>query len=706
MRKQTVWQRSMTAMEVREDLLEADGSEIRDRSLRKATNLTGLITGPVEARPGTAKVTVGGTPRQMVEIKPADGQTFAILIHDTKLEVIDAFGTVVFTRASVSWTDGRSPWVLPAGKQTIIGDPNSGLYVLERDDAAWAYGSFPFAAGRGNEILEPYWSYHPGTLITPSAESGAITISASTTVFRSSQVGGRIRYHGRQISITAFTSQTQVSGTVVSRLPPSFELTVSSTSHMSVYDVLKQSSSGFAGIISEVVSGTVLRCVATEGLTGPDVSATEEISTPSVTVNVTAKTSISPQPSRVWDEQMMSARRGYPRSAALAAGRLVLADFPATGAADAVALSAAGALSDFDVGAEDDRAILRSLGSGARIRHVVNAGDLLLLSERGCYVLGLRGNQLLTPSSFAPVMFDERGANAVRPILADDTVVFVASGGQHIAAATLDGSSELRWAVRHLTPLHEHLIKSPVSLCGPAPDASSPERRAFVVNGDGTLAAISWVEGLGEEGIGFAPWVTQGSFKAVGTAFGQHWPIVERSLGGLSKIVLERFDDDFYVDCGINDNPNTAGVVSWLDGETASVCWRSHDAGSGLVSGGIVAGMEHVTSDAHIGLNFECEAQVWPVEVISSPRLGTITARVIRFLASVQGTAQFSLRCNKHTRLFGGYRFGDDLAVAPPLMTDVYRSPVIGRRTHPDLAILKPRPGPFRILALGQEVQG
>ena len=72
----------------------------------------------------------------------------------------------------------------------------------------------------------------------------------------------------------------------------------------------------------------------------------------------------------------------------------------------------------------------------------------------------------------------------------------------------------------------------------------------------------------------------------------------------------------------------------------------------------------------------------------------------------MKDTLAFKVRCNGKERELGGFSFGDAQDTAPPRDTKVYRVPVFGRRDHPELAIIKDRPGPFKVLAIGQKVQG
>ena len=480
----------------------------------------------------------------------------------------------------------------------------------------------------------------------------------------------------------------------------------------------------FQGLIINIV-GSVLKVVATYFFEGPD--SGEEISGPSGTSECTAVASINPLSSPIWDEPLMSDLRGWPKASGRAAGRIIFLDFPQV--PDLLTLSSSRDITDFLVGAEDDDAIVRQVGDGApRWLHALNMGDLLLFSDSGIYNVPTRENGIISPSTFNPVLVDERGASEIRPVRVDDGVVFVEEGNTAVSAVLLDGNVYLKWSVRGLTTIHNHLIKTPTRLCGPSLGAGSAEKYMFVVNSDGTLAAVSWRESIRDEQVGFAPWDTQGSYVSVSPIFGGYWQVVDRSVDGSTVRFIERIDKDAYLDCAISSS-NTAAAqylgangqnlqangeriiaippsASHLIGETVSFYANGWDIGDFEVAedGSVDPGYD-VPGDFQIGLNFESEMDLWPVEVIESERIGTLEARVLELVVSVQDTVQFEASRNGKVKKVGGYVFGDDLSAPPPPLTRVYRFPVMGRRDHPELIVAKRRPGQFRVLATGQRVQ-
>lgn len=696
-RRQTVTQRSFALGELIDSFLEGDDLEARRASVRSCTNIRVTSARTAKARPGTLYRASVPTAEDVVEIRPANDVVFGLVVKDNALDIINSSGVVVQSFGSVPWVDASDVWIEPFRERTILGG-STFLYVLTYS-GSWSLTAFSFQTVAGGELAQPYWPYRTDVTIRPSAVTGAITLTASAALWSASYVGQRVRYGGREIQVTGYTSATVVSGTVISRLPPSFDITVTSAASFRVGDAVVGQDTNFQGLIV-AIAGNVLSVVTIEFFDGPDVG--EELSGPTGSSDVTVKASISPLTSPIWDEPLMSPLRGYPRAGSSANGRLALANFE--GIPDLICLSSARDITDFEIGADDDDGILRQCGENApRFLHVINAGDLLLFSDRGLYYVPLRDKGILTPSTFAAVAFDNRAANEVRPVRVDDGVVFVEGSGQTVSAALLDGNIYLKWSVRPISNFHAHLIKTPKKLCGPPIYSNSPDKYLFVVNTDGSIAAVSWLQDFGQENVGFVPWQTNGTFINVAPVFGGYWAIVDRVVGGAIVRHLEEFSDAAYLDSQATFMP---GYLSHLPGLKVHI-WNSGWYGGEIdvSSAGALVDNGNLLSGSEVGLNFEVSLSPWPVENIESERAGLLRARLIEVGVSVLDTLSFQCRTNRTTRTIEAYGVGDDTSVPPPLKTNIFRFSVIGNRDHPETEIIKHLPGPFHVLAITQEVQ-
>ena len=729
-RKQVITQRDFGLLEVREEFLERDDLEARARALRGARNLRQVPTGAVQARPGLLyKRQMPSTSREVFEIRPADGEVFGLLLRNAALSIFDEDGRIVKSITGAPWTSSDTLWVTPVREETLIGGDH-GISVLRYDDGVWTLSEWAFAPGPGGELSQPYWAFEKNVTLRPSATTGNIKLTASSPVFTPGHVGLRIRWHQREVTITKYVTASVVRGTVVNDLPPSFRITLDDASGFRVDETVRGADTGYEGIVTRIEGDTIW--VATLSyFDGPHGSATpggaERLASSSTSSKIGTVTKVAPEASLIWDEPMMSDVRGWPRSGTTVNGRLALLNFPLI--PDGVAVSSARDFTDFRVGADDDDAIARQVGDDSpRFLHAINAGDLLLLSDRGCYLVALRDNGVLTPSNFNAVLFDKRGASEVRPVSVADGVVFVEAGGRSVVAALLDGNVYLKWSVRTLTEFHYHLVRDPVALCGPATNSVLSEQFVFIINGDGTLAVVSFSLSLKEDRLGFAPWDTDGTFINVAPVFGRYWAIVDRTINGATVRLLEMFDDDTYLDSAVSTSQASSvgtltvnGAPLTVNGETliVQVPLQTHLAGRTVHyfdadnyvgtftvnADGTVDGEPSPVVGRQIGLNFTAEAQVWPAENIEVPRAGIVPVRTTRLIVSMQDSLLFQVRCNAYTREVGGYDFGAHLGTPPERQTRLYRVPVFGRRDHPDLAVIKHKPGPFRILSIGQEVQ-
>jgi hypothetical protein len=719
--KTTVTQRSFLLGEMREEFLEADDLETRQQSLRGGLNCRITAARTIAARLGTRHRRTVGAAYDLTSVQPGPGLEFGLLVNDSSLEIISSDGALVQTITPVPWSSGADVWVEPFREIAVVGGA-WGLKTLTYNAGIWTFADYAFASTTDNAIAQPYWSFYKDVRIQPSATSGSVTVTASQGIWSTAYVGLRVRYGRREILLTGYVSPTVMNGTVASKLPPSYRITLASAANFAIGDAVIGQDTNFQGLVL-AVSGPTIDVATTEFFDGPDIS--EKLSSPRGSSTVSAKSTIAPLSSPIWDEPLISPVRGYPRAGASAAGRLALVNFSAV--PDLVCLSSVRGTDDFEVGAEDDDAIVRQCGDNTpQFRHAVNGGDLLLFSDRGIYIINIRDGSLLTPSTFNAILIDKRGANEVRPVAVDDAVVFVESSGESIAIAQLSGNVYLKWAVRSISTWHSHLVKTPVKLCGPSLNSSLPEKYMFVVNEDGTMAVLSWFADFNAEAVGFLPWATDGEFRSISPIFGGYWALVDRGIGAGTARFLEEFDEAALLDCilpitsdavlevngiAMVANGGPVDIVASqqlpLAGASVRVVAGDWDIGTRDVGvDGLIVGSEAFPDGAEAGFNFVARAQPWPVDIIQSPHLGMIKVRTVRFSVSVLHTGPIAMRSNTSTKRVGGYHFGDDLSIPPPRRTQLYRAMVLGRRDHPEIEIIKEGPGAFQILAINQEVSG
>jgi hypothetical protein len=701
--KATITQRNFILGELDEGFLEADDLDARGQSVRKALNMRVTYDRGLQERPGLQYKLPTTQTSVEAEIQPADAAPYLLIVNPGNPGTIaiynDSFDLQFTGNLTGQLVNPGDIWIEPGSERTLIGG-SWGIFELLLKAAVWTLQPLSFAAAPGGEIAQPYWVFNKGTSITPSGYTGAITVTASEAVFVAGHVGTRIRYNRKEIVITGYTNPTTVSGTVISELPQSYRIELASVKGFSVGDAVIGADTDYQGVIVAVDTGAKTIDVTTlEFFDGPDVA--EKLASSSNSASVVAKTAISALSTEVWDEQLMSDVRGYARAATVAVGRLVLANFPLV--PDLIAVSSTRDLLDFDVGSNDEDAIVRQIGDNSpRFYHVVNAGDVLLFSDKGLYYINIRDGKLLTPSTFNPIQFDARAANQIKPVKVEDGVVFVDGTGENICACLLDGNIYLKWSVKTISIYHAHLINTPLALCGPSLTSKTTERYLFIINGDGTVAAMSWVNQFSVETIGFIKWQTDGLFKGALPAFGTY-------IFKVWRFAYATLVDPFYryevlnEECRVDEAVQANETHLFLRNRVSAAHRGDRDYGEYTIAAdGSFPGL---ISDTWVGRPFVCSVQPWPAEDVRTSRAGMLKARIIRVGVSVQNTGVFKIRANKNTKSVGGYAFGDDLSLPAPNRTKIYRALVFGRRDHPEIEFIRDTPSQFRIMAITQEVQ-
>jgi hypothetical protein len=726
--KQVVQQRDFSVLEIHPNFLEADDIQVRAQSLRGAYNATLNNARSVTGRPGTVYSQNLSGAKVQFQVIAGDGNKFNVVMADDHCWVVEEDESLNLDTGTVNWTSAEDVWFAPAGNVVFMGDDTNGIWTLEYDGSTWAFGTYTFADGAAGSLLQPYWNFLAGSAITPSARTGSITVTSDAAVFTSDHVGTRIRYAGKEIEITAFTDSQTVTGDVVSQLPPSFQIEVADTSEINVDDVVIGQVSGWRGVVTEVVDGTDFKAITSAAGDGQGTeyggpTGTESLSFPNTTQDRVASSSITPEATKVWDEQMFSDARGYPRAGAYVSGRLMFSNMPEV--PNGIVISSLRGSTDFLTGVEDDDAIIRTLGpSSARFLHIIESQDVILMSSDGIYVIELREGLSLTPSSFNPILVDKTvGVSSAKPVAVQDGVVFVEENQSNISALLLDGNIYLKWSVRPISLLSSETISAVTALGVVLADTYTKPNRIFASNGE-SMVVGHWFGRFGEQQVGFSPWETEGAIKSVIGFNGSPWGLIERDVTGSGVVMFERFDEGATMDCTTTGNPNTASVSDYLDGQTLGLVQDRRYAGAGLASGGIIEGFPDLDGDCEIGIPFTAEFALWPSEVIEHPRAGIFPVRCFRLIVSARHDCAFQIRCNSHTRTVGGFRFGEDLSGIPDpdwpsfggdfstggydqtgLADSIFRVPVTGRREHNDIAIILHIPGRVTIMTANQEVR-
>lgn len=177
-------------------------------------------TGGVSRRAGLYYVDTAAGAGRLIDFEFNTQQVYLLSLTDGMMtiyqdNVVVAVKTTPWDEAQIaqlSWTQSADTLLLchPDMAPQKLSRTAGGGWVIEE----WAY----FTADNGT-IHQPQYNFTDNqTTLTPSGTSGTVTITASDAVFTPDHVGLQIRIRGVAADVTSYTSDTQISVTLLESL--------------------------------------------------------------------------------------------------------------------------------------------------------------------------------------------------------------------------------------------------------------------------------------------------------------------------------------------------------------------------------------------------------------------------------------------------------------------------------------------------------
>lgn len=718
--------------EVGDDHLFRADLAARAKSLKRARNVRLLVSGAVEARPGTtrlATVPSDGVVREMI----IQDTAYVLVLTNARLDVWNKdTRTLAQSLTGQAWTlamlqDDVTPIVVEAyDSEARVFHPELPEQLIACSAAGvWTVVADTPADGIGGSIRQPYYRFADrGVGLTPSATTGSITVQASAPVFVSGHVGQRFRLQGREVAITAVTDADTATATVIQTLYPTVLLHVTATAGFEVGEVIQGRDTAATGEITEISSGTAMK-VLMNSFTAffYDAAATptgEQVIGRNSTSRVTsAPGTITSAAVLDFDEQAESSVRGYAATGAVHRGRLWKGRLPLV--PYGVLASAIGDPKDFEVGVGDADAIFELLGDtrAGLLRHVLSAEQLLIGTSRGLYYVPESEANPIRPTSFSVNQIGPDGVSPCRPVLISEGAMFVENGGGSIIGVFPTGDVRRSWRTADISLLSHHLIIAPRSLAYVSGGETDPERYVYGANGDGTMPVVYYSDSA--EVFGWTMWETDGTARSLCAYKGECWGLFRRMHGATPVYSLEVFDADRFMDACVDvagaalqgpatsetietpDGPTGAAFVyrcAVLAGATCDLMIGESYIGQVTLDGDGDFGVPDLEGDIVLGRNFTPEIETWaPMEADDQrarrrkQRISTARVRWQGRYMAVEG------------RLTPSYRGGEDTGAAPPLRDELLPVTLFGWAYEPTVTFSRPYPGPWRVLGVTLEVR-
>ena len=287
----------------------------------------------------------------------------------------------------------------------------------------------------------------------------------------------------------------------------------------------------------------------------------------------------------------------------------------------------------------DDDALIATLETDSvnAITALRSGRDLQIFTTAAEFFVPQADLSPITPSNFVVKSATRRGHKfGIRPQAAEGGTLFIQRSGKALREM-LFSDVELSYVANNISLLSSHMIVDPQRMAlRPSTDTTDGDL-LLIVNGldstgyraastgfTGTIAAF--MLNRPQQIVAPSTFTTDGDFVDVAVDLDTIYTLVKRTIGGATKYFVEIFDDDRTTDCGIQyyNNPvapdqakpggQSAGYLFHLNGETVKIIRDDIVDPDFTVSSGIVGLGGTVTTYVEVGLNYTVTLKTNPFE--------------------------------------------------------------------------------------------
>ena len=628
-------------LETRNDL------KVYGSGLKKARNCLLRNQGSIERRPGTFfRADLGGQSRLESFIFSGD-QEYIFAFQNTALKIYSTAGVLLQTITSQPWDTAdlfELTFTQQADTMLVFHEDFMPRIITRTGATTFTSAAFAFDSSvNSEEVYQPYFKFADETITLDinSVTKGDTNVTCTTSAdhFSSAHVGSRIRYMGAELDITAYTNATTVTATL--KKVPLMELdedpfaTAAGSSTVTVTHVGHGFTTGAsvtiagaesifdtdgAGISYSNLNGartiTVIDDNHYQFATGSGDAATESVDGGGVRVTVSGH-----PPTRNWDEQVLSAVNGYPKTGVFHEQRLFMAGV--SNIPDLVAGSQTGAFFNFDVGeALDSESIQIQIASDEinEIRHLKSSKVLEILTNTAEFFLKASIGKPLTPTDIQIVRQSLFGCSQkAMPRQYDGGTIYIQNNNKTVREFVFNSSTE-EFASAPIALVSSHVVTDAQDTAQVNSLSDRDEQLFFIVNADGSMAVYS-AQRL-QEVNGWVIWTT-GTIESVCCTSQITYVAVKRTINSATVYYLEQFASTSF------DIPTDMTVT-----KTLSASYQPH--GSPLTKGttssstGLIA--DGFTNAPQVGEKFKFA--------------GTGTEYTINAVATTSTTGEYSITLN------------------------------------------------------------
>mgnify|MGYP003145142463 FL=1 len=576
MARQRVHQASFLRGELDPKILSRVDLAAYGQGLKKARNVVPVNQGGIERRSGSVYRANLGAVTRIETFIFNETQEYIFAFQNQSLKIYSTNGTLIATLSSCPWVTSELFELnfTQSGDTMIIVHENFVPQVITRVGAtSFVRQAFGFEVSQnGADTFQPYFKFADDsiTLDIDTATAGTgVTVTTSSSYFTSSYVGMKLRYHGSELTITGYTSATQVTATLEKDVEiildedpfatkqGSGEVTVTHVQHgfsngasigiSGAEDIFDPDGNGLAqGNLNGTRTITIIDDNHYKFTAGSSDTATESVDGGGVRVVISGH-----PPTTQWDEQVFSAVNGFPRTVTFHEQRLFFGGV--TSLPDGIQASKVADFFNFDVGdAEDADSVQIQIASDQinEIRHLVSSKVLEIFTSTGEFFLKPQVSKPITPTNIQIIRQSSLGIQAKSmPKRFDGATIFIQNNGKTVREFFFNSGSE-EFTSNSISLLSSHLISTPVDSATITSVGDRTEQFYFLVNSDGTMGVFT--SQRAEKIAGWVLWETDGTYESVACTTGNIYAVVKRTINGSDVYNLEQFSNtsfDIPTDC-------------------------------------------------------------------------------------------------------------------------------------------------------------
>lgn len=598
MARQRVHQASFLRGELDPKILSRVDLAAYGQGLKKARNVIPVNQGGIERRSGSVyRADLGAVSR----IEPFifnESQEYIFAFQNTVLKIYSTNGTLVATLSSCPWVTSELFELnyTQSGDNMIIVHENFVPQIITRVDATtFTRTAFGFEVSQnGADTFQPYFKFADDsiTLDISTATAGTnVTCTTSSSYFTSGYVGMKLRYHGSELTVTGYTSPTQVIATLEKDVLIELDEDPFAVQQGSGVVKVTHVQHGFSTGDTVTIGGaedihdsdgngldqvnlignrtiTVLDDNHYTFTAGGSDTATETVDGGGVRVTISGH-----PPTTQWDEQVFSSVNGFPRTATFHEQRLFFGGV--TALPDGIQASKVADFFNFDVGeAADADSVQIQIASDQinQIRHLTSSKTLEIFTSTGEFFLKPQVSKPVTPTDIQIIRQSSLGIQVkAMPKRFDGATIFIQNNGKTVREFFFNSGAE-EFTSNSISLLSSHLIDTPTDSATITSIGERTEQFFFLVNSDGTIGVFT--SQRAEKIAGWVLWSTDGTYESVACTTGNIYAVVKRNINGSDVYNLEQFSNTSF------DIPTDCTVTKTISGS-----YQPH--GTPLVNGAI-----------------------------------------------------------------------------------------------------------------------